>query len=183
MRQFLLCAVLLVPAVALVAGCNGATSSTATPNSAVAGEFKEANYEALDEFVKANKGKVILMDFWATWCVPCVKKFPHFVDTHKKYSAKGLLCASVSLDPRGKEEKYDKDSVGNFLKEKDAAFPNFVLREYAADDEKINKRFGLDGGIPFMVLFDKTGKRVWDSEQKELNNAELDKLIEEELAK
>jgi thiol-disulfide isomerase/thioredoxin len=150
----------------------------------------ETRYESLDKAVADQKGKVVLIDFWATWCGPCVKKFPHFVETHKKYTKKNLVCMSVSMDPRGKEEKYDKDEVLKFLKEKEATFPNYVLLGYAKDDEKIEKRFGLEGGIPFMVMFDKTGKRVWTSEtwadkdySAEKFNAELDKLIEAELAK
>jgi thiol-disulfide isomerase/thioredoxin len=148
------------------------------------------NFEGLDKAVDEKKGKVVLIDFWATWCGPCVKKFPHFVATNKKYSEKGLVCMSVSMDPRGKEDKYDKDEVLKFLKDKEATFPNYVALGYAKDDEKFTKRFGLEGGIPFMVMFDKTGKRVWTSEDwdgkdytPEQFNAELDKLIEAELKK
>lgn len=150
----------------------------------------EANYDALDKAVTDRKGKVVLIDFWATWCGPCVKKFPQFVATHKKYADKGLACMSVSMDPRGKDEKYDKDAVLKFLKEKEATFTNYILLGYLKDDEKVEKRFGLEGGIPFMVLFDKTGKRVWTSEDwaekdytPEQFKAELDKLIEVELKK
>lgn len=139
--------------------------------------------EQLDKVIADQKKKVVLVDFWATWCGPCVKKFPHFVETHKKYSAKGLVCVSVSMDPKGKDDKYDNDAVLKFLKDKGAAFPNFVLLGYQTDEEKINKRFGLDGGIPFKALFGKDGKRVWTSEEKELTDEELDKLIEAELAK
>jgi thiol-disulfide isomerase/thioredoxin len=147
-------------------------------------------YEELDKAVTEKKGKVVLLDFWATWCGPCVKKFPHFVETHKKYAPNGLVCVSVSMDPKGKDDRYDKDEVLTFLKEKGATFPNYVALGYSKDDEKFEKRFGLEGGIPFMVMFDKTGKRVWTSEDwaekdytAEKFNAELDKLIEAELAK
>ena len=143
----------------------------------------EVKVEALEKAVADQKKKVVLIDFWATWCGPCVKGFPHFVATHKKYADKGLVCVSVSMDPKGKDDKYDKDAVLKFLKEKEAVFPNFVMLGYRDDEEKINKRFGLDGGIPFKVLFGKEGKRVWNSEEKELTDAELDKLIEADLAK
>ncbi len=170
-------------ALAVGAGCGTPPPTTPVAVATVPVEVTEVRYVALDAAVTERKGKVVLMDFWATWCGPCVKKFPHFVETHKKYSNKGMVCVSVSLDPKGKDEKYDKDAVLKFLKDKGAAFPNFVLLGYRTDEEKINKRFGLDGGIPFMALFGKDGKRVWHSEEKDLEDEELDKLIEAELAK
>src|SRR5207237_92444 len=132
----------------------------------------EAKYDALDQAVMAEKGKVVLMDFWATWCGPCVKKFPHFVETHKKYKDKGLVCVSVSLDKEGPKGEYDREKVLAFLKDKDAAFRNFILLGYKEDDAKITKRFGLEGGVPFMALFGKNGKKVWDSEETKLKDEE-----------
>jgi thiol-disulfide isomerase/thioredoxin len=187
MRKLIPLLILALPAVALV-GCNsGGDGNSGTNASAVAPvpvDVTPVHYEQLDSAVKAQKGKVVLMDFWATWCPPCVKKFPHLVATHKKYAGKGLVCVSVSLDPRGENDKYDKDEVLKFLKEKDANFPNYVLLGYGKDEEKVEKRFGLQGGIPYMVLFDKAARRVWSSEEiPKLTDAELDKLIEAELAK
>src|SRR5436190_22743401 len=92
--------------------------------------------------IDARKGKVVLVDFWATWCGPCVKKFPHFVELHKKYKDKGLTCVSVSMDKEGPKKAYDKEKVLKFLKEQDAAFANFIVADPDADEKKLNERFG-----------------------------------------
>ncbi len=143
----------------------------------------EVKFDDLDKAVAAKKGKVVLVDFWATWCGPCVKKFPHFVELHKTYKDKGLACVSVSMDKEGPKAAYDKEKVLKYLKEQGAAFPNFIVLSPDDDEEKLNKRFGKEAGIPFMALFNKEGKRVWDSEQKKLTDEELVKLVEAELAK
>jgi thiol-disulfide isomerase/thioredoxin len=144
---------------------------------------KEVKHDELDKAVAGHKGKVVLVDFWATWCGPCVKRFPHQVELHKKYKDKGLVCVSVSMDKDGPKGSYDKEKVLKFLQKQNAAFPNFILLDYQDSDTQVSKRFGLEGGIPFLAMFGKDGKKVWDSETKKLNDEELNKLIEEQLAK
>jgi thiol-disulfide isomerase/thioredoxin len=175
MRQTMMYASLLAIPVAVLVGCSAAEPAGV--------EVKEVKFDALESAIKDRKGKVVLVDFWATWCAPCVKKFPHFVELHKKYKDKGLACVSVSMDKEGPKGSYDKEKVLKFLKEQDALFGNFIVLNPDDDEEKLNKLFGKEAGIPFMALFNKEGKRVWDSEQKALKDEELVKLLEAELAK
>ena len=177
MRRF------LIPACVFAIPAFGVALAPAADAPAPAVAVTEVKFDALDKAIAGQKGKVVLVDFWATWCAPCVKTFPHFVDTQKKYKDKGLVCMSVSMDKEGPAGKYDKEKVLAFLKDKKAAFPNYILLGYGDDEEKLSKRFGLEGGIPFKALFGKDGKKVWDSEQKSLKDEALDKLIEAELAK
>jgi thiol-disulfide isomerase/thioredoxin len=177
MRRWITCAsALVVPLVALVA-----TRAADEPAKTVT--VTEVKFDDLDKAVAEKKDKVVLVDFWATWCAPCVKKFPHFVELHKKYKDKGLACISVSMDKEGPKGSYDKEKVLKYLKEQNAVFPNFIVLSPDDDEEKLNKRFGKEAGIPFMALFNKKGQRVWDSEQKTLKDEELVKLLEDELNK
>lgn len=144
-------------------------------------DLAEVRADGLEAALDAQKGKVVLVDFWATWCGPCVKKFPHFVETGKKY--RGLVCVSVNVDKDGPAKGYDKGAVLDFLRAKEAAFPNYVLLDHEGGAATIERRFGLTAGVPFMALFGRDGRRAWDSEAEPLKDNELDKRIEAELAK
>ncbi len=65
------------------------------------------------------------------------------------------------MDPEGKGGQVrQRGGVGSSSKRSEAVFPNYALARDAKDEEKVEKRFGLEGGIPYMVMFDKTGKPV-----------------------
>jgi peroxiredoxin len=75
--------------------------------------FKDVNGRkaSLSEF----KGKVIILDFWATWCVPCKAEIPGFIDLQKKYGERGLQIIGLSVDdPPATAKKYADEMKMNY---------------------------------------------------------------------
>jgi thiol-disulfide isomerase/thioredoxin len=114
-------------------------------------------------------GKVVLVDFWATWCLPCRKQFPHSLELHRRFRDRGFTVMSVSIDQLDAGETLDelKSRVLEFLTEQRAIFPNLVMpmTELAAGDpaatDVLAERLDLPGGsIPHFKLYDRQGNLV-----------------------
>ena len=102
--------------------------------------------------MKGLKGKVVVVDFWATWCGPCVAEMPAMKQIYAQYHDKGVEFIGVSLDDS--KEDGGLDSLTKFVKEKDIAWPQYY--EGAKD-------FATSWGvtqIPTMFLVDQDGKLV-----------------------
>lgn len=112
----------------------------------------EAGYARL---TAASKGKVLLVNFWATYCVPCRKEMPQLVALASRYKAKGFEFVTISAD-----EPDQKKDASAFLDKVKVAPPTYIKQ--AKDDDKFIG--GIDakwsGALPASFLYDKTGKKV-----------------------
>jgi peroxiredoxin len=97
----------------------------------------------------ALRGKVVLLNFWATWCPPCRREMPDMEKLYQRFAQKGLVVLAVSDEKR--------ETVEEFLKKQNYTFP--VLLD---PDRKVNTAFGIEG-IPNSFLFDRQGKLVAQS--------------------
>jgi thiol-disulfide isomerase/thioredoxin len=170
-RRNLLCAFAVILAGALI-GCNHENKPTGGPTDST---LTVCGFDGVEKAIADAKGKVVLIDCWATWCPPCVKSFPELVAKSKKYSDKGLAVISLSLD-----DESNQDDVIAFLKKNHATFTNLQLKSDAAASNGMAEKFGFKGSIPHAVLFDRNGARVWSGHPMDDS---LTGLIEKELAK
>ena len=122
------------------------------------------------------KGHVVLVDVWATWCAPCVERFPHMVSLYQQYKSRGVEFVSMDVDDR--EDKAAVERARQFLIRQKAVFRNYLM------DENIMDSFDKLGvqGIPDVMLYDRSGRMRYDLNGNDPNRQATLKDVEAGLA-
>ena len=105
----------------LLAGCDSSTSeqplTKVNPESKLAADFTLTNMHGEQVSLSQYRGKVVILNFWATWCPPCREEMPSMERLYQKYKDQGLVILAVSADENGKK------AVSQFLQKTPYSFP------------------------------------------------------------
>jgi peroxiredoxin len=115
------------------------------------------------------KGKVLLLDFWATWCPPCRAELPNVLKTYEAYHKQGFEIIGISLDK-------DKEKLTSFIKEKNMTWPQYF--DGLMWQNKLAAKYGVES-IPATYLLDGQGTIIG----KDLRGEDLDHAVAKALAK
>jgi thiol-disulfide isomerase/thioredoxin len=110
------------------------------------------NARKFGETLKGLKGKVVVVNMWATWCVPCRKEFPLLVQLYQQYKSKGMELLAISND-----DLQNLDDVKDFIKERHALFPTYIVDPHGANDLREAIYPEWTGGLPSTFFFDRHG--------------------------
>jgi peroxiredoxin len=112
------------------------------------------------------KGKVVILDFWATWCPPCKKEIPDFIELQKQYGSQGVQIVGIALD--------QPDKVKAFVQQNGINYPVLL------GNDAITVKYGGIDGIPTTFVIDKKGKiinRFEGFRPKSVFEGEIKKLL------
>jgi thiol-disulfide isomerase/thioredoxin len=103
------------------------------------------------------KGKVVLVNFWATWCQPCKIEIPWLIEFNQKYGPRGLVILGVAMDDEGKKAVEPFVQKQQFTVNGQPAHMDYTI---LLGSDKIADKFGGLIGLPTSMLYSRDGKKV-----------------------
>ncbi len=130
-------------------------------------DFEEKDLAGKPLSLANYKGKVLLLDFWATWCGPCVNELPNVLKTYEKHHAKGFEIIGISLDK-------DEEALKSFIKKRNMPWPQ--LFDGKGWGSKLAVKHGVNS-IPATYLLDGEGKIVAKDLRGDALEAEVARIL------
>jgi thiol-disulfide isomerase/thioredoxin len=148
---------IIIAALVISIGIYGYVNSKPTPSDPVDLTFTAVDGRAVN--LASLRGKVVLLDFWATWCPPCREEVPNVVAAYNKYHAQGFEVVGISLDE-------DKNSLTEFTADNGMPWPQFF--DGQGWSNALAERFGIRS-IPQMWLLDRQGRIITKNGRRDLD--------------
>lgn len=118
--------------------------------------------------IKEWDGKLILLNFWATWCPPCLKEIPEFIELQETYGDQGFQIIGLAID--------DEEAVRQYVEKIGMNYPSLVVE---GDGVMLAKRYGNGiGALPYSVIINREGE-ISDTIRGELSKIHAKKLLKE----
>jgi peroxiredoxin len=129
-------------------------------------DFSLSDVNGKQRYLSEWRGKVIVINFWATWCPPCREEIPAFVELQQQYSEQGLQFIGIALQ--------QAEEIRDFIVEFNVNYPNLVG---GGDVIKVSKKLGNDiGALPYTVIIDRNGKIAF-TRRGPLSKSEAESVI------
>ncbi len=125
-------------------GCHRMPAWQLATSGKIAPDFNVTDLDGRKLTLSDYKGKVVLLDFWATWCAPCRAEIPHFVEMQTTYGPQGFQVIGISMDD-------DAKPVREFYREFKLNYP------VAVGDDKLADSYGGVLGLPVNFIIDRDG--------------------------
>lgn len=134
-------------------------------------DFSLNDLDGVEVRLSNLRGKVVLLEFWATWCPPCRESIPAMNELYKNYNDKGLVLLGISVD---KGQNIVED-IRAFIREYSIQYP------IAIDSKNVNTLYGVYS-IPTLILIDREGKIVlknigFSPEMEKRLSSEIERLL------
>ncbi len=147
MKKIITISVLFVLATTLILNCRNEPREEPHPGETSREEaidFTLTGIDGIERTLSEQTGKVVLVDFWATWCPPCKVEIPYLKEIYATYKDEGLVIWGVGLD--------DEKKLRAFVQQYDIEYPILI------DDTKtVGSKYSIQG-IPTTILYDKKGR-------------------------
>jgi thiol-disulfide isomerase/thioredoxin len=142
-------------------------ASISAPKKASPADLTLSDLDGKRVHLRDYRGKIVVLNFWATWCVPCKEEMPMLVEAEKKWGAKGVLFLGASLD-----DKATRKNVPEFLRKFQVGFPVWL----GATSDDLAK-LGMGEAVPDTAFLDQEGV-IFARVLGEIRQAELDERLD-----
>jgi len=166
-------AVLLAMAGCTPSGSGNDGEGVSAPMQTGSVELVSVTVDQWREEIGKLRGEIVVTDMWATWCIPCIERFPHMVELARRYAKDGVRFVSTCLDDPGDEQAVAY--ARQFLQEQNATFANYLIDDNIADSfEKLDLLtipavfiYGRDGEIRYRLTADDPNNQFTDQDVEE----------------